>query len=596
MAKITDGLTLGRSLESDVVFHDPLVSRLHARCVVRDDGVDLVDLGSANGTDRNGKRIDRVRLAAGDRIRVGDAEFVFEADDAPVAADATPVAVASHRRSLLGRTTVRLRASVPAPAATDPSDTLVVGDVVRSTQVAEPPAAEPQVPRLARFALGAARFAKADVALVLIRQVPGGPFIVAGRYPSDDEVEPPPAPRSLLARASRLGQALLLASEAAEGRDPGDPRPRSRASAMCAPIGGPAGDGAVVYVERRGPATPFAEADLAPFAQLAAAVAPSLDRELQWSRWRVETDACSADRSDAVLVGESAAFLAMLDVMEHVAAARAPVVVRGEPGSGRRLVARHLHERSRGRRHPFVALCSASLPRGDELTALVGEVAGGLRRPGLFEDVGFGTLCLVEVSHLAAPAQVALAQALASSRYTPVGATESRLLRCRIVATTSANLDPLAASGAFHPQLASALSGVTVGVPSLADRGDDVRLLAEYFAGMHGRRVRGHAVGITDGAHAFLRRRTFRGNVAELSNAVESAVLHADSDELDVTDFETHDLSSPASVAGLRLEDAERTAIVRALEASGGRKGRAAEILGISWPTLTRKIREYKID
>jgi transcriptional regulator with GAF, ATPase, and Fis domain/pSer/pThr/pTyr-binding forkhead associated (FHA) protein len=569
--RIRDGLLIGRSPDADVICRDPLSSRMHAKVAFEGEAPEIVDLGSANGTAVNGMRAERRVLAGGDRITIGDVELVVEPDDGTESDEPTPP---PRSATPAPRTTLRLQATVVAKVT---AAMPVPGGAALAAEFASEDDASS---RFHRFARGAARFAEADLALVLVRLVPGGPHVVAGRYPEAPEADPPPVPRALLSKAAHGGQALLLATEASDAAAPPGEQQGTVGTSMCAPIGPQSGGPAMLYVERRDPSRPYTTSHLASFAALATQAGPSLASELAWFRWRASEGLVPRVATEGGLVGESAAFLGMLDVAEHVAAVQAPVLVRGEPGSGRRLLARHLHERSRPRK-PFLVVSCASLPAGDEKAALFGATEGGRRRPGLIEDAGSGTLCLAEVSDLATAAQESLAEAIAGTRYTPVAEGRARILKCRVVATTSRGLEALAAAGSFHPQLAAALEGLTIGVPPLSDRVQDVPLLAEHFASLHGRRLRGRPYAVSEGARTSLRRRAWPGQVAELSNAIEAAVLRAQRDEIETDDVETARPADGGGAADLSLVAAERAAIRRALQASRGRKGRAAQLLGI---------------
>ena len=203
-----------------------------------------------------------------------------------------------------------------------------------------------------------------------------------------------------------------------------------------------------------------------------------------------------------------------------------------------------------------------------------------------------------EVGELSLPLQAKLLRVLSDRTYTRVGGHETLRLQCRLVAATHRDLRAAVAQGRFREDLWYRLAVVTVECPPLRDRGDDVETLAEAFVERVAARLGRRTPTLSADARARLRAHRWPGNVRELENAVERAIVLASGDVLTAADL-PREVGAPApatpSPAGevLTVAEAEKRAILAALAATKGRKGEAAALLGISWPTLNRKLREY---
>ncbi len=303
---------------------------------------------------------------------------------------------------------------------------------------------------------------------------------------------------------------------------------------------------------------------------------------------------------DFELVGESPSFRACLAAAEKLAAAAAPVLVSGETGSGKELVTRWIHLKSPRSRGPFVPVNCAAIPEALFESELFGAERGAFtgadgRRPGKFEIADGGTLFLDEIGELPLPLQPKLLRAVQERAFYRVGGTQLVKSDVRIIAATNRDLPKSVKERMFREDLYHRLSTLPLRVPALRERPEDIPLLARHVAARAARRQGRSFAGFTPGALARLAAYPWPGNIRELQNVVERAVILSSMDVLDETAF---DLASPPSgTAGgtdtFSLASVEREAIRRALERTGGKKGEAARLLGISWPTLRRKIKEH---
>ena len=343
------------------------------------------------------------------------------------------------------------------------------------------------------------------------------------------------------------------------------------------------------------------------------------------------------------ILGRSEPMERLFDRLRVVAPAKTTVLIVGESGTGKELVANALHHNSPRRGRAFVALNCGAIPREIIESELFGHERGAftgalVKRVGRIEQAHGGTLFLDEVSEMPPDLQVKFLRVLDEKRVTPVGGNESKDVDFRLVAATNRNLVAEIEGGRFRQDLYYRLSVVTVEIPPLRERGDDVNILAERFCALfaeeHGKPV----TGVTPAARAALASYDWPGNVRELKNVVESAVLFAAGPRIDVADLppairarapgrprsgewaavklpaplpaavtETPAGTVPSvsigvaanaavagSLVGKTMAEIEREAILTALQVSGGNRRRAAEALGIGLRTLQRKLKEYR--
>ena len=307
---------------------------------------------------------------------------------------------------------------------------------------------------------------------------------------------------------------------------------------------------------------------------------------------------------DYALVGQSAAMLEVYKLMARVASSTATVLIQGESGTGKEVVARALHLNGPRADQPFVAVNCAAIPEnlleselfGHEKGAFTGAVT---RKIGRFELAGRGTLFLDEIADMSLALQAKILRAVQERSIERVGGGDTIAVDVRLIAATNRDLREAIAQGRFREDLYYRLAVVNIPLPRLVDRGDDLLLLTahftRYFAGRYGKAVEA----ISDRALDLLRAHGWVGNVRELRNVIERAVIVASSSTVRADDLpeELRGGSGAAAerpAAGLAtLAEAEARHITRVLAHTGGQVGAAAAILGIHRNTLTRKIREY---
>ncbi len=284
---------------------------------------------------------------------------------------------------------------------------------------------------------------------------------------------------------------------------------------------------------------------------------------------------------------------------DRLAAAEAHVLVLGENGTGKELVARRLHAGSARRTGPFVVAHAGAIPEDLVESELFGHVKGAFtgaesRRIGLFEAADGGTLFLDEVGELPLRIQPALLRAVQFGEVRPVGSERTATVDVRVVAATHRDLRGAIAEGGFREDLFHRLAQLELRVPALRERPEDVPLLADAFLAQESRRV-GRPLSFDEGARRALARRSWPGNVRELQNVVTRLAVLSESAEIRAADVERHPESGsrPDSVEGLPtldLHELEQLALVEAMRRHGGRKPKAAAELGIALKTLYNKL------
>ncbi len=310
-------------------------------------------------------------------------------------------------------------------------------------------------------------------------------------------------------------------------------------------------------------------------------------------------------RPAQALLGVSAAMREVLENVRRVAGSNIPILILGETGTGKELVARAVHQQSGRSGGPFVALNCGALPETLLESELFGHQRGAFTgaerdRPGLFAQASGGTLFLDEVGDMPPAMQAKLLRALETQEIRPLGATATLRVDVRIVSATHHDIEARVKEGDFREDLFYRLNVATIHVPPLRRRRVDIPFLAQHFAEEFGAAHAREVVLAEDFVEA-LARRDFPGNVRELRSAVERAIALAAPDDpvtSDVLDSGAEE-SRPPSVRGTlrrQIEQLELRAIRAALDQHGGNKTRAAEALGLSRLGLRKKIRRLGLE
>ena len=307
----------------------------------------------------------------------------------------------------------------------------------------------------------------------------------------------------------------------------------------------------------------------------------------------------------SAFVGESPDFRRMLHLIDRVAPTDSTVLISGETGTGKEIVAKLLHARSARRNRPFVVVECAALNEALLQSELFGHERGAFTgaersKPGLFEVAHGGTIFLDEIGEISVATQVNLLRVLDTSTFRHVGGTHEIRVDVRVIAATNRDLPVMVRQGLFREDLYYRLSTVVLTLPPLRARGADIGLLARHFARLISERF-GVQKHLSGAAIDVLQRHDWPGNVRELLHVVESAIVVSEGAEI-LPEHLPVNLRTPAVAAAAgaaadealpTLEQLEQQGIARALRAAHGHRGQAARVLGISERNLYRKMRTY---
>ncbi|MDE6010747.1 MAG: sigma-54 dependent transcriptional regulator [Muribaculaceae bacterium] len=307
------------------------------------------------------------------------------------------------------------------------------------------------------------------------------------------------------------------------------------------------------------------------------------------------------DRSG--IIGRSKALQDVLATVERVAPSDAPVLILGENGTGKELIARALHVNSRRATHPFLEVNLGGIPSSLFESEMFGHVKGAFTgavaaRKGRFEEADGGTIFLDEIGDLDPAAQVKMLRVLQEHTFQALGDSRTRRTDVRVISATNADLEARVTDGTFREDLFYRINLITLRLPPLRERRDDIPLLVRHFLQDAARRHQLSEPEISSEAMTMLTRLPFPGNVRQLKNMVERAVLINSSGRLEASDFPTTSQNvapRTSSDTGATLADIERNAIMANLESHEWNLSKTALSLGITRQALYRKMEKFGI-
>jgi DNA-binding NtrC family response regulator len=356
--------------------------------------------------------------------------------------------------------------------------------------------------------------------------------------------------------------------------------------------------GAFHYIQK-----PFANDDLMVICRRAVE-----SRQLRRENQALKREIRRRDASDVSRpVGKSRTFADVLSLAETVAPTDSTVLISGESGTGKEVLARYLHNLSDRSGGPFISINCGALPENLLESELFGHVKGSFTgavrdKEGLFVAAGGGTFFLDEVGEMTPATQVKLLRVLQEREVVPVGSTETTPVDVRIIAATNRDLEEEIRRGAFRGDLFYRLNVITMHLPPLRERAEDIPVLAEHFLGRFAASRGRQAPGLSDEALHAIQAYDWPGNARELENALERAAVLSSGPQVGidalparVTAGRAQPLVSDRLPPNPSLEIVERAYIHWVLQAEGGNRSRAAEILGIDPSTLYRKLVRYGI-
>jgi two-component system response regulator HydG len=299
------------------------------------------------------------------------------------------------------------------------------------------------------------------------------------------------------------------------------------------------------------------------------------------------------------IIGESTPIKDVFGLVEKVAKTDANVLILGENGTGKELIARAIHQRSLRKDNSFVSVDMGAITETLFESELFGHKKGAFTdaredRPGRFELANGGTLFLDEIGNLSMSLQSKLLSALQSRQVTRVGSNNAVSVDIRLICATNMPLHQMVKDGTFRQDLLYRINTVEIKVPPLCDRVEDIALLAQHYLNYYARKYHKPVNTISAGAMDKLKRYPWPGNIRELQHSIERAVIMTDSPSLQESDFLfSRPVSSSASLETLNLDEVEKAAIVKALSLFSGNISKAADELGLTRASLYRRMEKY---
>lgn len=344
-----------------------------------------------------------------------------------------------------------------------------------------------------------------------------------------------------------------------------------------------------------------------PFAQehLFALVENALTR----SQLQVENRTLKQELRERIYPGtiiiRSPSFRKVYNLALRVAATDSNVLVCGESGTGKEVIAGTIHYHGPRSQRLFLAVNCAALSDNLLESQLFGHLRGSFtganqNQKGLLEEANCGTLFLDEIAELSLKLQAKLLRVLEKGEYLPIGATRTRQTDVRFIAATNKDLQQEVSNGRFREDLYFRLNVMTLPLPPLRERPEDIEPLVEYFLEGACRKVGRLVTGLTPAALAALKQYGWPGNVRELGNVIERAVILSNAEQIDLDSLPLHLCTSPHKESedipsSFSLREAEKVQVTRALKETCWNKSRAARLLGVTRKTLDRKIQEFSL-
>ena len=582
---------LGRGSDCEVVVNDRNCSRTHARIERQPDGWWLIDAESRNGSFLNEQRVDRAMLNDGDEIRVGETLFNFYRTNEPPTLTAsqgkfeTSTVVKETQVDAGDSAKMLLSALENAEFA---HDLLVIYQLsVKLLEFDEP---DPVIHTSLDLLYDRT---KASVVGFLWATDEGHlrPKLVLPNQEADISLS-----ESLSNVVYQQGRAVWVSNHTTESDVE---KLRRYSDAMCVPLVKNKMTLGVIHLYlKRGR---FRQADFDFAISVANLMVVSLLRTHKDAALKADRQRLANEVADVrELVGESPVMQELRENIRRIAQVKGCALIRGESGSGKELVARALHAQSNRCDRPILSVNCAAIPAELIESELFGHAKGAFTsaetdRAGWFERADTGTLFLDEIGELPLEGQAKLLRILEGHPFSRVGDSTEVTVDVRVIAATNRNLKEFVRTKKFREDLYFRLSVFEIEIPPLCERGDDISLLIDHFFD-HYRRLHGRSqLELSAAARERLLNYDWPGNVRQLRNVIDSAVVLATGETIEREDLGIQAVPIGNRPTTLRIADWEKILIQDALAQTRGNVPKAAKLLGIGRATLYRKIDEYKI-
>jgi len=604
-----DEVSIGREPANRIRVDDHSVSRRHCLIKREEESFRIVDLESYNGTFVNGVPIGEQSLKHGDQVAVGRVVFIFLLDETEVAA--TEMSVELSDEELKNFSTVRLErkdALYLKPAAVMaalPGDARIARDLNALLKISTWLSTVHELAGLQNTLLETLLDTiPAERAALLLTSENADTWVAAHAQREKSEVESPiRISRSIVERVRREGAAILCVDVSGD-KSIGEAESLVAAhvcSLLCAPLLIRERVAGFIYLDSSDPATKLDEGHLQLLTAVSGIAAVAIDNVKQLERLQDENQRLHEEiKLEHNMIGESPRMREIYRFIERIAPANATVLIRGESGTGKELVAHAIHNNSERSGQQFVAINCAVLSEtlleselfGYEKGAFTGAVA---QKRGRLEVANGGTLFLDEVGELTPATQSKLLRVLQERQFERVGGTRTIDVDVRIIAATNRNLEEAIKDGTFRQDLYYRLNVISLTLPALRERREDIHLLARHFVAKYSKKCKRLVSGISPETRECLLGYDWPGNVRELENAIERAVVLGNSDVIVPDDLPETLLTMTASESPSNLHEAvlemKKQYILRTLEQTNSNYTEAANLLGIHPTNLHRLIR-----
>jgi Nif-specific regulatory protein len=592
-------MIIGRETTANVCIADASVSRRHSRIEKRGEQFVIEDLESLNGTFINDVPVKSRVLEHGDRIRIGESQFLFLLQEGTETSQSSRVEI--DERQIMSGSTVQVRVDDAIYLmARDLSALMKVSTSINAIRGL----AELQK-RLLELLFEVVPAQRGVILLTSDLSVDNASVFGLDRTQGKDA--PVNISRTIAQQVLRDGVSVL----ANEGRDRGklntaslvDARTRS---VMCVPLVMLDRRIGVLYLDTHLPGDEFNQDHLQLVTAIAGIAAVAMENARQFEWLESENQRLLADVNiEHNMIGESSAMQRVYHFISKVAPTDSTVLISGESGTGKELAARAIHRNSRRAQKPFVAVNCAALNEGVLESELFGHEKGAFtgavsQRKGRLEIADGGTVFLDEIGELTPALQVKLLRVLQEREFERVGGTHPIKVDIRLLAATNKNLEQAIENGEFRQDLFYRLNVVAIDMPSLRDRRDDIPLLARYFAEKYSSKCNRRLEGISVEARTCLMDYDWPGNVRELENAIERAVVLGTTsmilaDDLPEALLERECASDSTTSYHEAVVRTKKEIILNAMQTANGNFTEAAKLLSVHPNYLHRLIRNLNL-
>ncbi len=597
-------VVIGRDTTATLCLADASVSRRHSQIEKEEQDFVILDLESLNGTFINDVPVKRRKLQHGDRVRIGDSLFLFLMHDAE---NSQSSEISFDDGHIVSGSTLQLRVNDALYLmARDLSALMKVSTTINAIRGVE----ELQKTLLELL------FEVVPAQRGVILLTDDGPqeqgrgfasvFGLDRRHGPDESIK---VSRTVTNWVLQRGESLLITNQA-EAKDfqSADSLIEDRpGSVLCVPLIMLERLLGVIYLDTREPETLFDKDHLQLVSAISAITAVAIENARHFEWLVSENKRLIADFNiEHNMVGESQSMRDVLQFISKVAPTDSTVLLSGESGTGKELAARAIHLNSRRADKPFMAVNCAALAESLLESELFGHEKGSftgalMQKKGRLEIADGGSMFLDEIGEVSPALQVKLLRVLQEREFERVGGTRTIKVDIRLITATNRNLEDAVSNGAFRQDLYYRLNVVSLEMPPLRDRQEDIPLLANYFAAKYGEKCNRRISGISAEAQARLLGYDWPGNVRELENAIERAVVLGSTDRILLEDLPESVLESeaPATAPGTKYHEAvaqtKKQIILSAMQQAKGNYTEAAKLLGVHPNYLHRLIRNLNL-